>query len=153
MNTIPLIFNQRAINRTVLGGTENDSHVLMPVSCIVLNRSGNQYRNLVFDTLTGCGFEKIICIESNDSSNNLDELSLQYPTVKFLIPHEEVTPGDMINMGIAECTSPYALVVQDDLCTQDFQFSVNIAQKLAEKKSFCVCPRLFSSTGGERFCH
>ena len=146
MNTIPLIFNQRAIDRTVLGGTENESRVSMPVSCIILNRSGNQYRNLVFDTLVGQGFEKIICIESGDSSNNLDELSLQYPTVKFLIPHEEVTPGDMLNLGIAECTSPFALVVQDDLCTQDFQFSVNLAQKLVEKNSFCVCPRLFSST-------
>ena len=105
MNTIPLIFNQRAIDRTVLGGAENEGPVSMPVSCIILNRSGNQYRNLVFDTLAGRGFEKIICVESNDSSKNLDELSLQYPTIKFLIPHEEVTPGDMINLGIAECTS------------------------------------------------
>ncbi|MBO4320696.1 MAG: hypothetical protein J5857_09550 [Treponema sp.] len=146
MNTIPLIFNQRAISRTVLGGTENESHVLMPVSCIILNRSGNQYRNMVFDSLEGHGFEKIICIESNDSNKSMDELSLQFPTVKFVIPHEEVTPGDMLNLGIAECPSPYALVVQDDLCTQDFQFTVNLAQKLVEKNSFCVCPRLFSST-------
>lgn len=146
MNTIPLIFNQRTINRTVLGGAEDERHVQMPVSCIILNRSGNQYRNFIFDTLIGHGFEKIICIESGDSSKNLDELSLQFPSVKFLIPHEEVTPGDMLNLGIAECSSPYALVVQDDLCTQDFQFSVSLAHKLAERNSFCVCPRLFSST-------
>jgi len=146
MNTIPIIFNQRAVNRTVLGGTEKAETVKMPVDCIILNRSGNQYRNFIFEKILSHGFRRIICIESNDRSRNLDELSQQYPSVRFVIPHEEVTPGDMINMGMAEAEEDFALVIQDDMCTETFRFPEQLAEKLISLNQFCICPRLIAST-------
>ena len=71
MNIIPSTFNQRIIERTVLGGREADPKILMPVTCLVLNRSGNLYRNFVFEHLVHQGFEKIIWVESNMNSRNM----------------------------------------------------------------------------------
>ncbi len=158
MNTIPTIFNQRIIDRTVLGGVEADSKVLMPVTCLVLNRSGNSYRNFIFDKLIYQGFEKVIWIESNmggkrgpsqGKGRHLDELSTQYPTVKFLVPRDNncyVSIGDMINLGMQEATSPYVLVLFDDMCTESFQIPISIVNRLVEKDLFCLCPKLISST-------
>lgn len=157
MNIIPTTFNQRIIDRTVLGGVENDSKILMPVTCLVLNRSGNSYRNFIFDKLIYQGFEKVIWIESNmDGKNsfvhkkgrNLDELSYQFPTVKFLIPHDRgnfVSIGDMINLGMQEATSPYVLVLFDDMCTDNFQVPISIVNRMVENDVFCLCPKLISS--------
>ncbi len=157
MNIIPSTFNQRIINRTVLGGVESDAKILMPVTCLVLNRSGNSYRNFIFDKLIYQGFEKVIWIESNMVKKNgvdkvkgrhLDELSSRYPTVKFLVPQDGsnfVSIGDMINLGMQEATSPYVLVLFDDLCTDSFQIPISIVNKLVENNLFCICPKLISS--------
>ena len=154
MNTIPTTFNQRIIDRTILGGVETDSKILMPVTCLVLNRSGNSYRNMVFDKLIYQGFEKVIWIESNIGGRtsstqlkgrHLDELSSQYPTVKFLVPNDTndyVSIGDMINLGMQEAASPYVLVLFDDMCTDSFQIPISIVNHLVEKKAFCLCPKL-----------
>ncbi|HAK68507.1 MAG TPA: hypothetical protein DEO40_00145 [Treponema sp.] len=142
MNTIPLIFNQRTVDRTILGGVEQDQNVSMPVTCLILNRNGNKYRSIIFDRLIYHGFEKVICVEAKKNLRGLDELSQQYPTVKFMIPHEHVTPGDMMNLGMGEAKSPYVLVLQDDLCTESFHFPASLAKKLIDQNQFCVCPRL-----------
>ncbi len=146
MNTIPIIFNQRAVNRTVLGGSEKNDSVSMPVTCVILNRSGNQYRNFIFEKILSHGFKSVICVESNDRSRNLDELSHQYPSVRFVIPHEAVTPGDMINLGMAEAEDDYVLVVQDDMCTEAFRFPSQLSEKLIMMNQFCICPRLVTNT-------
>ena len=146
MNTIPSIFNERQINHTVVGGGEKPAKVQMPVTCLILNRSGNQYRNRVLENLVYHGFESIISIEANAKNPNLDTLSRQYPCVKFLVPLEEVTAGDMVNMGFAEAVTPYVLVLQDDLCADAVQFTPLLAKKLIDRREFCVCPRLLSSS-------
>ncbi len=158
MNTIPTTFNQRIIERTVLGGVETDSKILMPVTCLVLNRSGNSYRNFIFDRLIYQGFEKVIWIESNIGGKtsstqlkgrHLDELSTQYPTVKFLVPNDGsdyVSIGDMINLGMQEANTPYVLVLFDDMCSDSFQIPISIVSRMVESKAFCVCPKLITST-------
>lgn len=146
MNTIPSIFNARQINRTVLGGTERPDKVTMPVSCIVLSRCGNQYRSRVFENLAECGFERIISVEPQSSSCNTDQLSRQFPQVKFIIALEQVTPGDMVNIGMAEAETQYVLVLYDDFCIEQLSFTAALAHKLALLDQYCVVPRLVSST-------
>ena len=157
MNTIPTTFNHRIIDRTVLGGVETDSKILMPVTCLVLNRSGNSYRNFVFDRLIHQGFEKVIWIESNiggkNSSTqlkgrNIGELSILYPTVKFLVPNDTndyVSIGDMINLGMQEASSSYVLVLFDDMCADSFQIPMSIVNRMVENGAFCLCPKLITS--------
>ncbi len=146
MNTIPSIFNERQINHTVLGGGEKPEKVLMPVTCLILNRSEKQYRDRILENLLHNGFESIISIEAHGKNYNLDSLTKQYPMVKFIVPLEDVTQGDLLNMGISMAQTPYVLVLQDNLCAENVPFSSLLAKKLIEKEQFCVCPRLQSST-------
>ena len=145
MNTIPSTFNARQINRTVLGGTEKLDKVTMPVTCIVFSRSGNQYRSRILSNLLECGFEHIICVEEQIGVCNTDQISRQFPQVQFIIALEKVTPGDLLNMGMSETTSPYVLVLQDDLCMEEIPFNSSIAKKLASLRSYCIVPRLITS--------
>lgn len=145
MNTIPSIFNQRQINHIVTGGLENESQS-MPVDCIVLSRADKAYRSRVFDNLIYKGFFNIISVEGGESRFATDNVALLYPSVKFVVALEEVTQGDLLNLGMSHASSPYVLVLQDDMCSQDFQFTAGLAKKMIELDSFCVCPRLFTSS-------
>ena len=146
MNTIPTIFNQRQINYTVLGGTEPISKVSMPVTCLVINRSGGLYLSIIIDNLLQKGFENIIFMSPNTNRNSLDEMSRQYPQVRIQIALDDVTPGDLINMGMSVSTTPYVLVLYDDLCTDSVSFNSTIAKKLIEQQKFCLCPKLISAS-------
>ena len=56
MNTIPTIFNQRSINRTVLGGRQRPAQVKMNVSVILINSQGSHLRLKNLEMLDRCGF-------------------------------------------------------------------------------------------------
>ena len=62
MNSIPLIFNERQIKRTSLGGVVDKDGAKMPVSAVLLSRGGNHYRIKMLNVLLQCGFESIISI-------------------------------------------------------------------------------------------
>ena len=62
MNSIPIIFNEHQINRTVLGGAQNSLDSKMPVSVILLNSGGNHSRIQNLENLENCdimGFVKM----------------------------------------------------------------------------------------------
>ncbi len=147
MNTIPSIFNERQIDRTVLGGNELPEKVLVPVTCVILNRYGNKYRNYIFDNIVKLGFQSIICISSgtSEADNNIFDFSRQYPFIKFIMTLENVTPGDMLNIAMGEAKTDYVLVVQDDLCVENLQFPPLLVKKMISLNHFCVCPKLFTS--------
>ena len=51
MNTIPLIFNERQINRAVLGGKDSPSEIKLPVGLLLLNGKGSQFRSAILEKL------------------------------------------------------------------------------------------------------
>ena len=65
MNTIPLIFNERQINRTILGGRESPPDVKLPLGVLLLNGKGSQFRSAVLERLLKMGFEQIVSLEKN----------------------------------------------------------------------------------------
>ncbi|MCR5319217.1 MAG: hypothetical protein K6E22_13410 [Treponema sp.] len=146
MNTIPSIFNQRQINHTVMGGAEQSSQSKMPVDCIVLNRTDRTSRSRVFDNLIYRGFNSIISIETGSNRFATANASSLYPSVRFVVALEDVTAGDMLNLGMSMATAPYVLVLQDDMCMDDILFNPQLAKKLIALNDFCVCPRLTTST-------
>lgn len=146
MNTIPSIFNARQINRTVLGGTEAPAKVTMGVSCVVIIRNGIQYRSRVYENVLRCGFAEVISVEQRCASGTADQISRQFPEIKCISALEPVTVGDMVNMGMAEATSPYVLVLQDDLCFDEISFSPALAKRLMSMDQYCIVPHLLSST-------
>ena len=146
MNTIPLIFNQREINRTVLGGKENPPFVALNVAVILLNRRGSQLRVPMIDSLAKCGFSSIVSIENNPDSYNIEDLSHKFPFVKFIIPLEKVTDGELINIGISEVKAPYALVLRDNISFSSQILTPQLSENLIKDETFCVVPRLISES-------
>lgn len=144
MNTTLSTSSLKKINHTALGGIEAINKILMPVSCLVINRASNQYRSRIFKNILACGFEQVISIETYSKAKNTEKLSQEFPMVKFICALESCTKGDLLNLGMAEVKSPYVLVVHEDLCIDGFKFSTVLAKKLMEFNCFCVSPRLLS---------
>ncbi|MCQ2596834.1 MAG: hypothetical protein MJ181_03215 [Treponema sp.] len=142
MNTIPLTFNEHQINRTILGGKTAVPENAMNVSVILLNRTGSQFKVKIFEELIKCNFASIVSIEPDTGNYNIEEIARRYPAVKFIIPHENVSDGEIINIAMAEITSEYALVLKDDLYIPSGVLLPHLAEKLTAKNSICIAPRL-----------
>jgi len=145
MNTIPLIFNERQINRTVIGGRSKPSDVTMDVSVILLNSSGSHFRTQTLETLVKCGFASIISVEPDSGNFNIEEISRRMPSVKFIIPLEKVTDGDMINIGMSEAQSSYVLVLRDSLYIPPGILQPRLVEHLTAGRQYCVVPRLLDN--------
>lgn len=145
MSIIPSTFDARQINHTSLGGSEKPEKVLMPVTCIVINRAINQYRSRIFKNLESCGFQKIVSVERFSQNRNTVQLSHEFPAIKFLCSQDEVTECELVNLGMNEVDTRYVLVVYDDVCLEEFRFTPQLAKKLVAFGIFCVCPRVMTS--------
>lgn len=150
MNTIPSIFNERQIKRTVLGGKNKVEYkdVISPdISCaiILLNRGGNHYKQQNIENLIKSGFTEIVSVESSANSYNIEDFALRYPHVKFIVPLEKISIGDMINIGIAEITSQYALVLWNDIRITAQMISPSLIKTVVSQDKFCTAPFLQSS--------
>ncbi|MCR4627726.1 MAG: hypothetical protein K5640_08785 [Treponema sp.] len=147
MNTIPSIFNERQINMTVLGGSERMSEVKMNISVVLINSFGSHFRLQMLDSLMKMGFKSIISIEPDPDNYNIEEFVSRFPSVRFIVPLEKVTDGDLINIGIGESEADYVLVIRDSLRINPSTLTPNLAEKTIEacEKAFCIVPRLLSS--------
>ncbi len=147
MNSIPLIFNQHRIDMTVFGGREFTPDVKMDVSVIILNKSWSNYRVKMIENLMRCGFSQIVSIENDPENYNIDDFSHRFPFVKFIFPLEKTTDGELINIGMAEVTSEYVLVLRDSLDFSSDIISSSLASHLTESDFYCITPRLVSGGG------
>ncbi len=150
MNTIPLIFNERHIERTVLGGKNSlvegiPSDARIPCSLVLLNRGSNHYRQQTIDSLQKVGFAEIISVENSSLSYNLEDFALRHPLVKFIVPQENLTIGDMINIGITECKCEQVLVIWNDIHINLNMFTPQLYTKLVSENILCVSPHLQSA--------
>ena len=99
MNPIPLLFNQHQINMTVLGGKESVPNIKMNISAVIINKGWSTYRSKMIENLMRCGFSEIITIEADSENYSIEDFSRKFPFVKIVIPLEESTEGDLINIG------------------------------------------------------
>ena len=142
MNPIPLIFNEHLISMTVLGGKESVPNIKMNVSAIIINKGWSSYRSKMIENLMRCGFAEIISIEADSENYSIEDFSRKFPFVKVIIPQEDVTDGDLINIGVGEASSEYVLVLRDSLDFSGEILTPTLASKLTENSVFCVTPRL-----------
>lgn len=147
MNTIPSIFNEHQINRTVLGGSLKKMDYKMDVSVIMLNSSGSHLRIQTIENLISCGFRSIVWIEPTPDSFNLEDISKRYPDVKFVVPLSKSSDGELINACVSEIESEYFLVLRDSLRVPAGILLQNLAENLIKEKTFCIAPRLLESNG------
>lgn len=142
MNTIPSTFNERQINRTVIGGKEKCPNILMNVAVVILNTEWSYFRGTMLENLAKTGFAEIISVESAANNYNIEDFSQRYPFVKFIIPLEPVTDGDLVNISMAEVQTEYVLVIRDTLNFSSDLLTPRLASNLTENKPYCVSPRL-----------
>ncbi len=144
MNTIPLIFNERQIQRTVIGGSEFAAPLeqCLPISIVIINRGARQFRSQIFQRLQKFNFKHIIFVEQTGNDYELENLTKTYPFVKFLVPLEKVTIGDLINMAISEVETEFALILWDDTSIKGESLSRRFIEKVTSEKILCQVPFL-----------
>lgn len=155
MNTIPLIFNERKINLTRLGGKESVKGA-MDVSVVMLCSDDSmeetealspsrEHRVYALEQLQKCPFASIVCVETDAKSFNMEDISRRFPSVKFIMPLESVTTGDMINVAMAEVASRYVLVLRDTIKVGQNVMQPHFFERLTSGNPYCVAPRLIDS--------
>ncbi len=145
MNTIPIIFNERKVPHTIVGGkVKKSDEDQSPFTVILLNRGGRYYRSAVFQSLESAGFTSVISIELSAAPYDIENLSIRFPEVKFLVPLETVSVGEMINTGIAETSSPFVFVVWNDIRVTPTSIPPRLIARLSEEDVLCFAPVLTS---------
>jgi len=145
MNIIPSTFDEHQINRTVIGGRIENKNASLDISVILLNSSGGHFKDSLLETLLECNFRSIISVELDSNNFSVEDLAKKFPSVKFIIPLEKTTDGEMINVAMSEIESEYALVLRNSLDIHQGFFNVNLAERLLKDDVFCVVPRLTDS--------
>ncbi|MCR5062024.1 MAG: hypothetical protein K6A89_01940 [Treponema sp.] len=146
MNTIPLTFNEHQIKMNILGGLVNNDSSTLDVSVILLNTMSNLLKPQIFDSLIQCNFRSIVSIEHNRENANIEDLSKKYPLIKFLIPLEESSEGQLINLAMSEVDSTYVLVLRDTIQFSKNLLPSNLAERLIKANAYCIVPRLLDSS-------
>ena len=96
---------------TAVGGSERAATT--GLSAVLLNRGGRYPRKTLFQELKKAGFDYILSIEDQERYD-VEELSVQFPFIRFIIIKEKITPGEQINLAAAELSGPYFLVLWND---------------------------------------
>jgi hypothetical protein len=113
MSTIPTIFNQDFPSYTIVGSRENFNST--GLSVVLLNRGRRFARRGLFHDLEKTGFDNVVSVEPEPAHFDLDELSVRFPFVRFVIPHTRISLGEQINLAVSELDSPLFFVLWNDL--------------------------------------
>ena len=118
MSTIPSIFKSRSgwVNSfpsyTAVGGSERAAST--GLSAVLINRGGRFPRRTLFQELKKTGFDFILSVEGSKERYDIEELSGQFPFVRFILLKKDITTGEKINLAAAELSSPYFFVLWND---------------------------------------
>lgn len=139
---IPLTFDEHQINRTVIGGKPNRNADALNISVILLHSSGSHFKLQIFENLIACNFKSIISVENDAKNYSIEDVSKKFPEVRFIVPLEKATDGEMINLAISEIQSDYFLVLRDNVYIPSGIILKNLSERLVESDIFCIVPRL-----------
>lgn len=152
MNTIPITFDEHQINRTVIGGKKNDSANALNISVILLNSRGTQFKQNVFENLLACNFDSIVSVEHDAKNFSIDDMASKFPEIKFIVPLEKTTDGELINIAMSEVSSEFVLVLRDSLYIPSGIILPHLAERLTKENIFCLVPRLVDSSKSGLLC-
>ena len=92
-----------------------------------------------------CNFRSIVSVELDSNNFSVEDLAKKYPSVKFIVPLEKTTDGEMINLAMAEVEADYVLVLRNSLDIHPGFIHQNLAERILKDDVFCVIPRLTDS--------
>jgi hypothetical protein len=145
MNTIPSIFNERQVKRTVITRKETPRGEI-PVCALLINE-GYQNRDTLLANLVKNTFSSIICIETALDNYNIEHTANLFPTVTFIVVQEEVTPGELINIAVEEAAEDYVFVLRGSLKIGAQVLPRRLFERIRDEGVFCAAPRLVNRDG------
>jgi hypothetical protein len=98
---------------TVVGGRERLGST--GLSAVLLNRPGRHSRHSLFQELERAGFDYVISVENTMERYDVEDLSIRFPFVRFVLSKENLNPGGQINLAVSELSDPLFLVLWNDL--------------------------------------
>lgn len=141
MSTIPTIFKDSQLSYTVVGGDRKAASTGM--SAVLLNRGGRYLRRSVFHDFEKSGFDYVVSVEGPSESYDVEELSLRYPFVKFILLKNHASPGEQINIAASEIKTPLFFVLRNDVRLMKSGGAARIAERLfstAQTPRLCTVP-------------
>jgi hypothetical protein len=85
------------------------------LSAVLLNRPGRHPRHGLFQELEKAGFDYVISVENTRERYDLEELSIRFPFVRFVLLNGYLNPGGQINLAASELSEPLFIVLWNDL--------------------------------------
>jgi hypothetical protein len=97
----------------VVGGRERSAST--GLSAVILNRGGHYSRFNLFGELEKAGFDYVVSMESARKHYDLEALSGNFPSVRFILLKNSISFGEEINLAASELSSPLFFVLWNDL--------------------------------------
>lgn len=145
MSIIPTTFNEHAVPYTLVGG-KNFKRELNNVGAIIMSRGGWYNFPSIVKSLLEIGCTSIISVESPKKSIDLENMIDEYPFVKFLLPQEETTIGENINIAVSELKTDYAIVLWNDQSILDSSHLSKAVEQAKELDKMCLSPVAITKT-------
>jgi hypothetical protein len=144
MSTIPTTSKRLRVPYTVVGGRHGDRQTRVPglLSALLLNRGGGLYKHAQLSELSKLGFDEIVSVEVPPASPNIETLSRSFPSVRFLVLHDDTTRGEQINIGMEEANGAFVLVVWNDMKIAPSNISRRLEDRLRDQGAACIVPLL-----------
>jgi hypothetical protein len=146
MNTIPLIFNERKIKRTIIARKEKPQNAEIPV-CAVLISESNQRRTPALENLLKNTFSSVVSIGFAFDDYNIEHTARLFPQATFIIAQEKATRGELINIAVEESEEDFVIVLRDTLKIGAQVLSKGLFERIREENVFCAVPRLVNVNG------
>lgn len=133
---------------TVVGGQREERAVAVArnTSLIVLHRGGKYRRHELFEKLQRLGFEDVLSLEPAADTYDVEALSQQHSGVRFLIPHQKLSIGAQVNIGMQEALGRVVFVVWNDM-ELDRNCAAAAARLGDETDHLCIVPLMRSEKG------
>lgn len=149
MNTIPTTSKRVRVPYTVVGGKsfQGSRTSFSHASIVLLNRGGRVYRTESFKELERLGFREVISIEGPSRSYDVEALSQQFPSVRFLLLHGDTSRGEQVNVGLEESRGRLVFVLWNDMRVPAGTFSSRLVERVAEQDWLCTVPALRNARG------
>jgi len=113
MNTIPTTFNEALPSYTVIGGRERLG--ASGLSAVLLNRGRRFARRSIFHDMKKAGFDIVVSVEPPPAQYDIDELSAQFPFVRFVLLKTHLSLGEQINLAMSEVDTPLLFVLWNNM--------------------------------------
>lgn len=152
MNTIPTTFDEHQINLSELGGRVENQKAALNMSVILLNTNGSYFKDSLLETLLNCNFRSIIAVEINSKNHSVEDLSRKYPSIRFIVPLEETTDGELINLAMAEIQADYVMVLRNNLLLTPNFIQPLLQERVVKDDVFCIVPRLTDHNKSSMIC-